>query len=113
MGPSPSYLIPRSTTLPLGETVFRVVREIVDVVGKFDDEDDCYGWSNESYLPGKNWPRNPEFRLPKGRYIAKITIYSSGDKSCAFFLLENSVAKEHFRLTIPEDAEIQKVRHQD
>ncbi len=87
--------------------------EIVDVAGRFDNDDDCYGWSNESYLPGKNWPRNPDFKLPKGRYLVKVTINSSGDKTFRVFTLENSVAREHFRLLPASKEEAERVRSQD
>jgi hypothetical protein len=83
--------------------------ELVDVAARFDDEEDCFGWSNETYLPGKGW-RNPEFRLPKGRYFLKITINSSGDKVCGFFALENSVAKQHFRLLPTSETEAARLR---
>ncbi|MGA2510636.1 MAG: hypothetical protein ABSG27_10420 [Candidatus Acidiferrales bacterium] len=80
------------------------------VGGRFDDDDDCFGWSNETYLKG--W-RNPEFRLPKGRYLVKVTINSSGDKVYGFFKLENSVARQHFRLLPASETEAAKLRSQD
>jgi hypothetical protein len=86
--------------------------ELVDVAGRFDNDDDCHGWSNESYLPGKGW-RNPEFKLPKGRYLVKVTIRSSGDKTSGVFKLENSVAREHFRLQAASPAETSKLQPQD
>lgn len=69
--------------------------ELVDVAARFDNDEDCFGWSNESYLKG--W-RNPEFRLPKGRYLVLVTIRSSGENVSGVFKLENSVGIEHFRL---------------
>jgi len=69
--------------------------ELVDVAARFDSDDDCYGWSNESYLKG--W-RNPEFKLPKGRYLVKVTIRSSGEPISDVFKLENSLARQNFRL---------------
>ncbi|MFH1866435.1 MAG: hypothetical protein ABIK85_11195 [Candidatus Eisenbacteria bacterium] len=41
---------------------------------RFDDETEAFGWSNESYAhPG--W-RNPDFRLPPGEYVARVTLVS-------------------------------------
>ncbi|SRR6266852_3104281 len=83
--------------------------ELVDVAARFDNDDDCYGWSNESYLPQKGW-RNPEFKLPKGRYLVKVTIRSSGEQICGVFKLENSVAREHFRLLPASEEEAAKLQ---
>ena len=91
---------------------FPGVAELTDIAARFDDDEDCFGWSNESYLPGKGW-RNPEFRLPKGTYLVKITIHSSGDKICGVFELENSVARAHFRLLTASEEEAAKLRSQD
>jgi len=71
--------------------------EPIDVAARFDDDQDCYGWSNENYLPGKAW-RNPEWKLPNGRYLVEVTVHSAGDKISGVFKLENSVARQHFRL---------------
>ena len=84
--------------------------ELVDIASRFDKDDDCYGWSNESYVKG--W-RNPEFRLPKGRYLVKVTIRSSGDTAYGVFQLENSVAREHFRLLPASEAETAKLCPKD
>jgi hypothetical protein len=81
--------------------------ELVDVAARYDEEEDCYGWSNESYVKG--W-RNPDFRLPKGRYLVKVTINTSGDNFPGVFKLENSVAKQHFRLLPASGAEAAKLR---
>jgi hypothetical protein len=71
--------------------------EIADVAAKFDDDEECYGWSNETYLPGKGW-RNQDYRLPKGRYIVVVTIQSAGENISEVFQLENSLGRQHFRL---------------
>lgn len=78
--------------------------ELVDVAGRYDDEEDCYGWSNESYLTAKG-VRNPDFKLPKGRYLVKVTVYSSGEKASAVFTLENSSSRENFRLSSASEEE--------
>jgi hypothetical protein len=71
--------------------------ELFDVAARFDNDEDCYGWSNDSYLPAKG-PRHPDFKLSKGRYLVKVTIRSSGDQIDGVFQLENFGARADFRL---------------
>lgn len=85
------------------------IPEPLDVAVRFDSDDDCYGWSNENYLPGKGW-RNPDFKLPRGRYLVTVTIRSSGEDVFSVFKLENSVGRQHFRLLEASQAETIKVR---
>jgi hypothetical protein len=33
--------------------------EPIDVVARFDNDAECYGWTNDNYLPNKGW-RNPD-----------------------------------------------------
>lgn len=72
-------------------------KETIDVVARFDDDEDCYGWSNDSYLQDKGW-RNPDWKLPRGRYLVAVTVYSAGEKLVGVFKLENSVGRSDFRL---------------
>jgi len=83
-------------------------KETIDVAARFDAENDCYGWSNENYLPGRGW-RNKDWKLPKGRYLVKVTVHSSGDKVSDVFKLENSVARQHFRLLEATDDDVRKL----
>lgn len=83
-------------------------RETIDVAARFDSDDDCYGWCTENYLPEKGW-RNADWRLPKGRYIVKVTVMSSGEKITNFFQVENFVAKKHFRLMMASQQDISKI----
>jgi hypothetical protein len=87
---------------------FPGIPEPADVVARFDNEDDCYGWSNENYLPHKGW-RNPEFKLPKGRYLVAVVIRSSGEDVSKILKLENSVGAQHFRLMEASAADAAKV----
>jgi hypothetical protein len=86
--------------------------ELVDVAGRYDDEEDCYGWSNESYLTAKG-VRNPDFKLAKDRYLVKVTIYSSGEKASAVFKLENSSSRENFRLSSASEEEESRLQPLD
>lgn len=70
--------------------------EIVDVAVRLDDETDCYGWNDEAYI--HLW-RNPSWRLPRGRYLVRVVITSSGDKCVGCFRLINDVDnRTDFRL---------------
>lgn len=76
----------------------------LDVAAKFDGDEECYGWSNESYFSNPVW-RNPDWRLPPGRYLANVTVISSGEKVQRFFRLINDVPRTDTRLErpLPED----------
>ncbi len=67
----------------------------VDIVSRIKDEDECYGWNNESYL--YNW-RHPSWRLDKGRYIALVRVKSGGREFTDAFIVVNNVNFEDFRL---------------
>jgi hypothetical protein len=87
-------------------------KETMDVAARFDDDKECYGWSNETYLPGKGW-RNNDWRLPPGRYLVTLKVRTAGEEVIAAFQLENSVGREHFRLmpATPEDVRKLGLKH--
>lgn len=76
--------------------------EKFDVVARFDNEENCYGWSNENYLRG--W-RNPDRILRPGRYLALISFVSAGEKYTGLYRIINDVPQRDFRLekATPED----------
>ena len=78
--------------------------ERLDIAAKFDDEGECYGWSNENYFSVPIW-RNPDWRLPHGRYLVKVTVVSAGEKCTGTFRLINDVARQDFRIesVLPQD----------
>jgi hypothetical protein len=85
--------------------------ELLDVAVRFDGEPDCYGWNNESYV--HNW-RNPDCKLPCGRYLVKVVIASSGQKCVGVFRLINDVeGLAGFRLMskLPGDDAITKAKN--
>ena len=75
--------------IPSGES------EEIDVVARFDNEDDCYGWSNDSYAEG--WKLD-KWKLPKGRYIIKIDLIASGYRLSEVFRIVNDMGMNDFRL---------------
>ena len=77
--------------------------EIVDVAVRLDNELDCYGWNDEAYT--HNW-RNPNWKLPPGRYLVRVVVTSSGHKCIGHFRLINDVDnRADFRLAsaTPQD----------
>lgn len=96
--PARFTLTPRMDVYP-GET------ERLDIAARFDNEPECYGWSNENYLSDPVW-RNPNWKLPSGRYLVKVTVISAGQKCTGLFRLINDVPQKDFRveLTLPVDS---------
>lgn len=75
--------------IPAGE------KEQLDLVVRCDEDEDAFGFNNESYQ--HRW-RNPNWRLPKGRYLIRVTIRSSGQVERGTFLLNNDFGINEFRL---------------
>jgi len=70
--------------------------QILDVVARFDEELECYGWNNEAYL--YSW-RNPSWKLQQGRYLAKAVVTSSGQTCVGVVRIVNDVTdRKDFRL---------------
>lgn len=76
----------------------------LDVAARFDDEPNCYGWSNLNYFSTPVW-RNPDWRLPLGRYLVNVTVVSSGERCTEVFRLINDVPQRDFRIeeAMPND----------
>ena len=93
----PSRLTTR-IDIPPGESLH------INVAARFDEEEECYGWNNESYFSNPVW-RNPEWRLIAERYLVRLTIISAGEKCVGLFRLINDVSRNNFRLenSLPND----------
>ena len=72
-------------------------REHLDIFVRGDDDEECYGWNNDSYFCTPPW-RNPQWKLSRGRYLVKVNITSSGQKFTKWFRLENSGDRTSCRL---------------
>jgi hypothetical protein len=81
--------------------------KVLDVVVKCDDEADCYGWNNDAYF--FNW-RNPNWKLPRGRYLVRVVITSSGQKCVRVVRLVNDVERMDFRLEDAFAEDLAKIR---
>jgi hypothetical protein len=71
--------------------------ELLDIAVRLDEEQDCYGWNNETYFCITPW-RNADWKLPCGRFITRVEIVSSGQKCEGDFFLLNEGARTDFRL---------------
>jgi hypothetical protein len=77
--------------------------ELFNIAARFDGEDDCYGWSNQSYLEPL-W-RNPDWKLSHGCFLVRVKITSSGNTCEGLFRLINDIPMKDFRLdpALPTD----------
>jgi hypothetical protein len=48
--------------------------ELLDIAIRIDDEPDCYGWSNQSYLSTPPW-RDPNWQLKPRSFLVKVADY--------------------------------------
>ena len=71
--------------------------ERLDVAARFDNDNECYGWNSEAYFSKPQW-RNPKWQLQPGRYIVRVEVNTSGEKTTELFRLCNDVSIEDFRL---------------
>ena len=73
----------------------RGARSTVDIVSREVSDAPCHGWNNESYL--HNW-KHPDWALPKGRYIVRVRVRTSGREFTGAFLLANDIGYDSLRL---------------
>lgn len=69
----------------------------LDIAVKFDGETEAYGWSNLSYVSAPPW-RHPDWKLPPGRFLVAVIVFSSGQKCEGLFRLLNEGGPKDFRL---------------
>lgn len=88
---------PMRITLDSRMDVYPDKNELFDVAARFDNDAECYGWNNEAYFSDPRW-RNPDWRLPAGRYLVRVTVNTSGKECVGVFSLINDVPRKDFRL---------------
>jgi hypothetical protein len=71
--------------------------QTLDIAARSDDDQECYGWNNDEYFCTPPW-RNPNWRLPKGRYLVRVIIGSSGQEFTDCYRLINDLSRREFRL---------------
>jgi hypothetical protein len=84
-------------------------KEKLDVAVKMDADTECYGWNNESYFGQPQW-RNARWKLPPGRYLVSVGVFSSGQKCTGIFRLINGINRGDFRLAPASLAEIRRIK---
>lgn len=83
-------------------------KEPLDVVARFNNEDDCYGWSYDSYFSKPPW-RNPDWKMGKGRYLVKVELIYSGGRHFDVFRVINDAPMNAFRLEMAQREDYQKL----
>lgn len=76
----------------------------LDIAIRLNGEEECYGWTDESYI--NNW-KHPQWKLDRGRYIAKISIKTGGREFSDAFYIVNDIPYNDFRLA-PVEHKIKK-----
>jgi hypothetical protein len=71
--------------------------ELLDIANRPYDDNDCYGWNNETYFTTPRF-RNPNWRLVPERYLVKVVVRSSGQTGIGYFRLANDLLVSDFRL---------------
>ncbi len=82
--------------------------QTLDIAGRFDNDVDCYGWSNESYFSNPLW-RNPGRKLPPGEYLVRVTVVCAGEKCADVFRLINEGPVANFRLEVAKKDDRKKL----
>lgn len=67
---------------------------------KFEGEDACYAFSNESYLY-ERW-QNPAWKIPRGTFRIRVTVYYERRLQREFQLVNNGPALADVQLTMPD-----------
>ena len=78
-------------------TIYPERLETIDVAARFDNDDECYGWTTENMFDKYKW-RPQHLRLNQGRYYVGVTVRTEGSQKTAFFQLDNTSSMDNFRL---------------
>lgn len=70
--PALKVLYPDPVTIPVSGS------ELMDIVAKFENEGDAWGWNNAAYF--NNW-RTPIYKLERGKYRVKVTVSTQNGSS--------------------------------
>jgi len=98
---NPYYLSPEFRRV----NIYSGAPRSLDVAVRFDNDEDCYGWTTANYNSQPPW-KDPVRRLPSGRYLIKVNVHADAAAISACFRLINDTAVEDFRLaaTLPGDS---------
>ena len=85
------------------------IPEPIDIVARFDSDNECYIYNNDSFYPNYvNW-KSENKKIPQGRYFLVVTAYYSGMKTYGYYELENNLSVDHFRLSLVSPSEIKSI----
>jgi len=98
------YIDPRAFPPQTTKDIYAGESEAIDIAGRLDDDEACYGWNNDSYSSNPVW-RNSKWKIDKGRYIVRVEVLTGGVPIAGVFRLLNDVDVTGFRLeeAQPED----------
>ncbi len=72
--------------------------EPLDVLVRFADDLECYGFTSETYLVGDG-RRHPQWELGSGIYLARVIVTVSGQQQVGYFrILNNGATRDTFQL---------------
>ena len=74
--------------------------KLLDVAVRFDNDQECYGWTTANYNSQPPW-RNPDWRLQPNTYLVRIEVRGNAAAASAVFRLVNDTAIGNFRLEPP------------
>jgi hypothetical protein len=70
--------------------------ESMDLATKFDNDTDCFGFTNTSYFHPDF--KDPDWRLPQERYRIRVSLYSGSNSTGKTFILRNDLPRPDFCL---------------
>ena len=99
-------------TLASRVDVYPGERETLDVAIRLDDGVEAYGWNNEAYFCDPPW-RNSAWELPRGRYLVRVEVRSSGQKCEIYVRLISDRGRSDARLEPATAVDIDLVRQHE
>jgi hypothetical protein len=81
--------------------------EPLDVVVRFGNDVECYGWTNDSMFRGRE--RHPDWQLTRGVYLAKVTVTVSGRPHVRCFRIHNEGPRNSLRLELASQDEARRI----
>lgn len=95
----PAYT-PKVYDIPTGECTTTAI------LYREDGDQNCFVWNNDSYLFGF---KHPEWRLEKGRFIARVRVKTGGREFFGYFVVFNEELYINFRIEPLEPSEVAKL----
>jgi len=86
--------------------------ELIDIVAKYDSEEECYVWCYDSY--SSKYPRlkNPYFRISNKEFFVYVDIRFAGQHLNGVFKVTNGVSREQFELLNVSDKQEKEIKEE-